>query len=68
MEKLREVKTSHSEISPLGIFIFISRPAVEILEGSAYRKSSSANLHGFQHPRVPQLVEDHVGIVLVGLL
>lgn len=45
-----------------------SPPAVEILEGSADGKSSSADLHGFQHPRVPQLVQDHVGIVPVGLL
>lgn len=54
---------SHENFS----FLF-SRPAVEILEGSADGKSSPADLHGFQHPRVPQLVQDHVGIVLVGLL
>lgn len=43
-------------------------PAVEVLKGSTDRKSSPANLHSFQHPRVSQLVQDHIRIKLVGLL
>lgn len=43
-------------------------PAVEVLKGSAHGESSSTDLHSFQHPRVSQLVQDHIGVKPVWLL
>lgn len=46
----------------------VERPAVEVPKGSADRESSPPDLHSFQHPRVSQLIQNHIGIKLVGLL
>lgn len=46
----------------------VDRPAVEVLKGSADRESSPADLHGLQHPRVPQLIQNHIGVKVVGVL
>lgn len=46
----------------------VDRPAVEVPKGSSDGESSPTDLNSFQHPRVSQLIQNHIGIKLVGLL
>lgn len=43
-------------------------PAVEVNKCSTDRESSPTDLYSFQHPRVSQLIQNHVRIELVGIL
>lgn len=46
----------------------VDQPAAEVAKGSTDRESSPTDLHSFQHPRVSQLIQNHIGIKLVGFL
>lgn len=44
------------------------RPRGEIFESSADREPGSTDLHGLQHPRIPQLVQDDLWVKNIWIL
>lgn len=44
------------------------KPKEEIFEGSAHGEAGAADLYSLQHPRIPQLVEDHLRVENIWIL